>query len=55
VGAAAFLGGILASGVAGFLAIHYMLRYVRTRSYAPFVAYRIVVGVLVVLLALVRG
>jgi undecaprenyl-diphosphatase len=55
VGAPAFLAGILASGVVGFLAIHYLLRYVRTRSYAPFVAYRIVVGVLVVLLALTRG
>jgi undecaprenyl pyrophosphate phosphatase UppP len=32
-----------------------MLRYVRTRSYVPFVVYRVVAGVLVVLLALVRG
>ena len=55
IGALAFLAGIVTSGVVGFLAIHYMLRYVRMRSYAPFVAYRIVVGVLVVLLALVRG
>lgn len=55
VGAPAFVAGVLASGIVGFLAIHYLLRYVRTRSYAPFVAYRIVVGVLVVLLALVRG
>jgi undecaprenyl-diphosphatase len=55
VGAPAFIAGILASGVVGFLAIHYMLRYVRTRSYVPFVVYRVVAGVLVVLLALVRG
>ena len=55
VGATAFVAGILASGIVGFLAIHYLLRYVRTRSYVPFVAYRLVVGVLVVLLALARG
>src|SRR5262249_59233733 len=29
----AFAAGVLASGVVGFLAIHYLLRYVRTRSY----------------------
>jgi undecaprenyl-diphosphatase len=55
VGAPAFALGIVASGIAGFLAIHYLLRYVRTRSFAPFVGYRIVVGVLVLVLALARG
>ncbi|HZS03145.1 MAG TPA: undecaprenyl-diphosphate phosphatase [Chloroflexota bacterium] len=55
IGAPAFVAGILTSGVVGFLAIHYLLRYVRTRSYAPFVIYRLVIGALVVLLALLRG
>jgi undecaprenyl-diphosphatase len=55
VGAPAFAVGIVASGIAGFLAIHYLLRYVRTRSFAPFVGYRMVVGVLVLVLALTRG
>jgi len=52
---AAFVAGVVASALVGFLAIHYLLRYVRTRSYAPFVVYRVVVGILVVVLAFVRG
>jgi len=52
---AAFAAGVLSSGVAGALAIHYLLHFVRTRSYAPFVAYRLVVGGLVGIVALVRG
>jgi len=51
----AFLAGVLASAVVGFATIHYLLRYVRTRSYTPFVIYRVLVGVFVVVLALVRG
>jgi undecaprenyl-diphosphatase len=47
--------GIVTSGLAGFLAIHYLLRYVRTRSYTPFVVYRVVVGVSILVLALTRG
>ena len=47
--------GIVTSGIAGFLAIHYLLRYVRTRSYTPFVVYRVVVGAGILLLALTRG
>jgi undecaprenyl-diphosphatase len=43
--------GMLAAAVSGFVAIRFLLRYVRTRSYAPFVWYRFAFA-LVVLLAL---
>ncbi len=39
--------GMLAAAVSGLLAIRALLRYVRTRSYAPFVAYRFVFAALV--------
>ena len=55
VGAPLFAVGILVSAIAGFLAIHVLLRYVRSHSYTPFVVYRVVVGVLVILLAVTRG
>lgn len=35
------LVGMLAAAVSGFLAIRLLLRYVRTRTYAPFVVYRL--------------
>jgi undecaprenyl-diphosphatase len=34
--------------VSGFLAIALLLRYVRTHSFRPFVIYRIVVGLVVI-------
>ena len=34
----------------GYASIAWLLRYVATRSYAPFVAYRIVLGTLVLVL-----
>jgi len=36
--------GILASGVSGWLAMWAMIRMLRTRSFTPFVIYRVVVG-----------
>lgn len=42
--------GILASALAGYTAIAWLLRFVRTRSYDIFVIYRVVVGVLLLLL-----
>ena len=36
--------------VVGIAVIHWLLRYVSTRSYAPFVAYRIVLGSVVLIL-----
>jgi undecaprenyl-diphosphatase len=47
----AFAWGIAASGVTGWLAVWATLRIIRTRSFAPFVAYRVVVGLGVVVLA----
>ena len=41
----AFIVGIITSGVTGWLAVWGMLRFVRTRTFAPFVGYRVAVGV----------
>jgi undecaprenyl-diphosphatase len=45
----AFFWGIVASMVSGFLAIAFLLRYVRTHSFLPFVIYRVVLGVVVII------
>ena len=47
----AFAWGMLAAGVTGFVAVWALLRLIRTRSFAPFVAYRMVVGAAVIALA----
>jgi undecaprenyl-diphosphatase len=52
--AAPFAWGILASGVTGFLAVWGLLRLVRTRSFAPFVYYRVVLGIVVIVVAALR-
>ena len=44
------LVGIVTSGVSGWFAIWGLLRIVRTHSFMPFVVYRIVVGVVVLLI-----
>jgi len=46
----AFFWGIIASMVSGFLAIWFLLRYVRTHSFLPFVVYRVVLGVAVIII-----
>lgn len=51
---APFVWGIVASGVTGWLAVWGTLRLVRTRTFTPFVAYRVVVGVAFLLLTAVR-
>ena len=43
----AFIWGMLASGITGSLAVWLVLRVVRTRSFAPFVVYRVAVGLAV--------
>lgn len=48
---AAFAWGMAASAVTGFLAVWGLLRFVRSRSFLPFVAYRVVAGVVVVAVA----
>ena len=50
-----FIGGILASAVFAFLAIKYLLRYVRRSSYTVFVVYRLALAVVIAFLYLTRG
>ncbi|MFN3255620.1 MAG: undecaprenyl-diphosphate phosphatase [Ilumatobacter sp.] len=42
--------GIITSGISGWIAIWGTLRYIRTRSFTPFVVYRIAAGILVLAL-----
>lgn len=51
----AFGVGIGAAAVTGFGAVWGLLRFVRTRSFAPFVVYRIVAGGVVIALAVARA
>jgi undecaprenyl-diphosphatase len=43
--------GFFSAAVAGFAAIHFLLRYVRTRRYTPFVVYRMLLGAFVLAFA----
>ena len=52
--AAPFFWGIVASGITGWFAVWGMLRLIRTRSFTPFVIYRVVVGVGVLILYYLR-
>ena len=45
--AAAFFWGVVASGVTGLAAVWLVLRVVRTRSFLPFVVYRVLAGLAV--------
>jgi undecaprenyl-diphosphatase len=47
--------GMVTSMVAGFVAIHFMLRYLRTRSLGIFVWYRFALAAVVIALLVVRG
>ncbi len=49
------LVGMLTAAVSGFAAIRFLLRYVRTRSYAPFVYYRFAFTLLVLAVLFLRG
>ncbi|MBV8960687.1 MAG: undecaprenyl-diphosphate phosphatase [Actinobacteria bacterium] len=51
----AFLWGILASGLTGFIAIWGLLRIVRTRSFTPFVLYRFAAGAFILVVAGLRA
>ena len=46
---------MVAALVSGLLAIRVLLAYVRTRTYMPFVAYRLAFALLVWTVLLVRG
>jgi len=43
--------GILTSGLAGWVAVAGLLRYVRTHSFTPFVIYRVVLGIALLIVA----
>jgi undecaprenyl-diphosphatase len=44
---APFVAGVLTSAAVGYLAIRYLLVYVRTRSYGVFVYYRVALGLVI--------
>ena len=48
--AAPFVWGIVASGITGWFAVWGTLRLIRTRTFAPFVTYRVIAGVGVLVL-----
>jgi undecaprenyl-diphosphatase len=39
------IAGVIASAISGYLAIFWLLRFLRTRSYGVFVVYRVILGV----------
>ena len=45
-----FVVGVLAAAASGFVAIEFLLRFVRRHTYTPFVVYRLIVALIVVLL-----
>jgi len=47
----AFVVGIVASGLSGFAAVAFLIKLLRTQTFAPFVAYRVAAGLAVVILA----
>lgn len=51
----AFGLGVAAAGVSGFAAVWGLLRFVRHRSFAPFVIYRVILGGIVIAVAVARG
>ena len=51
---APMIAGVVSAFVAGILAIAVLLRFVRTHSYGIFVAYRVVLAIIVIVVFLVR-
>jgi undecaprenyl-diphosphatase len=49
-----FLIGFACAAAVGFLAIHLLLRYLRTRSLLPFIVYRYGVAALTIVIAAAR-
>jgi undecaprenyl-diphosphatase len=52
--AAPFAWGMLASGLSGALAVWGLLRLVKTRSFTPFVIYRVLAGLAIIAIAAAR-
>lgn len=53
--APAFGAGLGAAAVTGFAAVWGLLRFVRHRSFAPFVVYRVIAGGIIIAVAVARG
>jgi len=49
-----FIAGILVSCLTGLASIGFLLRYVQTRDFSPFVWYRFIIGALVIIVFLIR-
>jgi undecaprenyl-diphosphatase len=49
-----FAIGMLLSCVTGIVSIGFLLRYVQTKDFLPFVYYRFILGALVIIIAIVR-
>jgi undecaprenyl-diphosphatase len=49
-----YLVGFAASAISGFLCIYFLMRYLQRRSTAPFIAYRLLLGVGIIVLLLMR-
>jgi undecaprenyl-diphosphatase len=49
-----FFAGMLVSCLSGLVSIGFLLRYVQTRNFLPFVWYRFMVGAVVILVAVIR-
>ena len=49
-----FAIGMLISFITGIVSIGFLLRYVQTRDFLPFVIYRFILGILVIVVALLR-
>ncbi|MDH7578812.1 MAG: undecaprenyl-diphosphate phosphatase [Bacillota bacterium] len=50
-----FLVGVFVSAVTGIASIGFLLRYVKTRNYLPFVWYRVLLGALIFFLVFLRS
>jgi len=50
-----FAVGFVTSAVVGFMAIHFLLRYLQRRSTAPFIWYRFMAGIAILALLALRG
>ena len=49
-----FMVGMLVSCITGIMSIGFLLRYVATRNFLPFVWYRFIVGGLIIIIAIMR-
>ncbi len=45
----AFFWGILSSAITGWIAVFFMLKFLKTHSFFPFVVYRVIVGIAVII------